>query len=673
MSTLAPSTDVIEVDPASGHFADVLKLGKRNRRYLGFLPDAGFLERAHTGTLLAAVADGATQGYALYDLPADRVKIVHLCVATGHRGTGVARRLIEAVSFRHRDRRGLELACRRDFPANALWPNLGFRPVAERPGRSRVGHPLTIWLLEHGHPDLFTLTIEDEDHEVAAIDHNIFLDLFSTRREGHESRHLDTDWISEYVDLCITDEVLHEINHCQDASLRATMQRRASAFRYLPSGSRPWKDLVAVVARLAPAAEPADHRHLARAVAAGATYFVTRDDEVVEAAERLHDELRITVARPETLILRLDRLRSRGRYEPEALEGTTIVASGADEIDQREFVAAFLNYGAGERAAQLRQILRPALATPAVHDIRVFCDSAGRLLGSLIRTSREDHIDVKLIRVNPSDRLGSAIARQLTFLPRRVAADERATRVVISDPNPSASVLRVLADERYHVRKDGRWACDVQPGLVEASTLDLHGDPAAPSAVAAAALERTRWPLKVLGAHLPIFMVSIKPAWAEQLFDADLAAATLFGRNLELGLSREHVYYRSPGAAGGLGHPARILWYVKGGVAGHEIGHLRAVSQLEEVVTGRPRSLYQRFARLGVWDEERVRKAADAHGRVMALRFVDTEVFVRPLSLDEVRAIYQQTGLRFTAPQSPRRVHEHTFRRIYERASEYAS
>jgi ribosomal protein S18 acetylase RimI-like enzyme len=673
VSESAEPTHVVEVHPDSRHFAAVLQLARLNRRYLGFLPDAGFSDRARKGTLLAVVADQETLGYVLYDLPADRVKIVHLCVAEGRRRSGIARQLIDVLSSRHHDRRGLELACRRDFPANALWPNLGFRPVAERLGRSHLGHPLTIWLLEHGHPNLFTLTVEDQEHDVAAIDHNVFVDLVSDREQGRESRHLNEDWISEYVDLSITDEVLHEINQCENDHLRTTMQEHASGFRHLSTGSRPWRDLVPIAAGLAPGAEPADHRHVARAVAGGATYFVTRDDGLIEAAKRLQDEFQVIVLRPETLILRVDRIRSRGRYEPEALEATSIVAAGPDEIDQREFVAAFLNYGAGERAANLRQVLRAALATPALHHIRVF-RQAGGLLGGLIRRSLDDHMEVTLIRVNRSDRLGRALARQLAFLPRQVAAEERLRRVIVSDPNPSAPVLRALPYEGYEALNDDRWVCSVQSGLAEASSVvGLHEDPTVSTAIAAARLERRRWPLKIVGAHLPVFMVSINPPWAEQLFDTDLAAATLFGRNLELGLSREHVYYRSPGAAGGIVHPARILWYVTGGVAGHEIGHVRAVSQLEEVVTGLAHSLYQRFARLGVWSEKQVLQAADANGRAMALRFVDTEVFARPVSLDELRDIYGQSGLEFSAPQSPRRVPEHTFCRLYARASSYAS
>jgi hypothetical protein len=48
---------------------------------------------------------------------------------------------------------------------------------------------------------------------------------------------------------------------------------------------------------------------------------------------------------------------------------------------------------------------------------------------------------------------------------------------------------------------------------------------------------------------------------------------------------------------------------------------------------GRPRTLHQRFARLGVWTEQQVCDAANANNTVMALRFTDTEVFERPLAL----------------------------------------
>jgi predicted nucleic acid-binding protein/GNAT superfamily N-acetyltransferase len=658
-----------EVDETSPSFMDVLRLAKDDRRYLGFLPDAGFADRARKGTLLAAVEGDATIGYVLYDLPGDRVKIVHLCVARGRRQGGVARALINAVSVRHRDRRGLEVRCRRDFPADALWPRLGFRPVVECAGRSLAGHPLTVWQLPHAHEDLFTLV--DERREIAVIDNNVFKDLISSRSQGRATRRLLDDWVAELVELCVTDELLHEINNCEDQAMRADMQRHASGYRLIAAPPTEWEELVDVVGRLAPAAGEADHRHIARAVAADAAYFATRDDEILEAADRLSEALRIAIVRPEMLILALDRLRSSGPYEPEALQATSVIGIRAADIDQNAFVSAFLNYGAGERAVDLRDVLRPALAAPDTNDVRVFAHADGTLRGALILATSADQVTVKLVRASASDRVGRAIARQLAFLPRQLAATRGGSQVVITDTNPSAVVVRSLSEEGYVQAADGRWACGVQHGVVVADASMPTSDAA--RRAAAAERERHLWPLKVTGAGLPCFMLSINATWAAELFDTTLAAATLFGRPLELGLSREHVYYRGPGWPGGIAHPARLLWYVTGGAPGHPIGHLRAVSQLAEVVVGRPRTLHQRFARLGVWNEQKVCSAADAKNTVMALRFVDTEVFDQPLDLPTLRQLHDGAGLTFAAPQSPRRVPEHMFCLLYQRASAYAS
>jgi hypothetical protein len=306
--------------------------------------------------------------------------------------------------------------------------------------------------------------------------------------------------------------------------------------------------------------------------------------------------------------------------------------------------------------------------------VRTFRSADGQLLGTVVHTRGPEQIEVELMRVGSSDRVGRALARQLAFLPRGMAAARAVTQVVITDPSPSGPVLRALNEEGYVQAENDHWFCELRRGILEASEVwskSTVEDVAEPNAAATAALERRLWPVKITAGGLPTFMLSIHPAWAEQLFDTNLAAATLFGRRLELGLSREHVYYRGPGWPGGLAHPARILWYVKGGARGHAIGHLRAISQLAEVVVGRPRTLHQRFARLGVWSEEQVCDAANANNAVMALRFTDTEVFEHPLDLATLHKTYKNEGETFRAPQSPQRVDERMFCLLYRRASSH--
>ena len=237
---------------------------------------------------------------------------------------------------------------------------------------------------------------------------------------------------------------------------------------------------------------------------------------------------------------------------------------------------------------------------------------------------------------------------------------------MILDPCPSRSVLRALPHEGFD-RKGAEWICKIQRGILTASELEIELK--GPDEVAA--MENRLWPLKLLDAGIPTYMVSIEPAWAELLFEARLAGETLFPRELGLGLSREHVYYRSI-AGLSIRSPGRILWYVKGGKQGHPEGHLRAVSQLAEVVRGHPKALYRRFSRLGAWSFAQIREAAGTRSEAMALRVVNTELLATPLSLEELRAVNREAGQVFHAPQAPIAIEEAMFSRLYARSSAYA-
>lgn len=662
-SELLPRVE--ELSPRSRRLHDVIELGRLDRRFLGFLPDQGFSERADNGTLLVAVAGGATAGYVLYDLPGNWITLRHLCVAQSYRGLGVATALVNEVRARHPDRAGIELACRPDFPADAIWPKLDFRPVGYRRGRSRTGHELKIWLDDFEQPNLFTdaalsaVAVRD----IAVIDHNVFEDLVTDRPEGEESRALEEDWVGELIEVCITAEVNLEIDKCQDSALRRQMQHDAQLFRVLRDPG--WRELVSDFTTAVPRAGGADQNHLARALAAGATYFVTRDDEVLEAAKRVEAAFDLIPIRPWDLIVRLDLLRSRGRYEPALLHGTAIRSAGLDGVDEADLVRNFVNHAAGERAASFKKIIRGALADPGGRRTRVFETATGELLGILMLKPERDAVEVPLIRVVAGDRLAPAVARQLAFLPREAAASEGARAVRITDPKPSPAVLRALPEEAY-VERGGVPTCEVGRGIKTA-------DKTQSNQWSAAAEERRRWPERSIGAGMKTFMVPIHPWWASQLFDANLAAETLEGRGIALGLSREHIYYRSTHASGGIAAPARILWYVKGGTAAHRVGALRAVSLLDEVVIGRADTLFRRFERLGIWTRQQVRERADAKHRVMALRFTDTELFERPLYLDELRRLYAGADARFSAPRGPQPATERTFCLIYKQASAYAN
>jgi hypothetical protein len=133
----------------------------------------------------------------------------------------------------------------------------------------------------------------------------------------------------------------------------------------------------------------------------------------------------------------------------------------------------------------------------------------------------------------------------------------------------------------------------------------------------------------------------------------------MLARQDALGLSREHVYYRSPD--GTTPHaPSRLLWYMSGtGRTTPQAAAVVACSHLEAVVTGSPAELHSRFRHLGVWDERQVRQVAKK-GLVQALVFTNTEVFLRLITRQHLRRL---GGNR--VPYGPLRIPSDLFTTIY--------
>lgn len=658
-----------EVEPSGELLESVIRLGGRAKKTLGFLPDEAFAERALKGTLLAAVA-GQTLGYVLFDLRGNEVKIVHLCVAADAQRQGIARHLIDDVARRHGGQQRMILACRDDYEASTVWEALEFRPEGMRPGRSKAGHKLTIWVRDFGHPTL--LDGFEDDRRAVALDHNVFLDLHlppTERPQGKESRYLLDDWIGEYVELCVTDEIFHEIRRHSDSTQKAAELRWAQQYRKLSKPTDNWNELTKEVAALAPRAGAADHRHVARAAAAGAAYFVSRDQPLLEAADAIAAALDIAVLPPAGLIVRLDHIRSEDPYQPVALQGTELHRRSPPDVIHDQMSIALLNHAAGEKKAELGSRLRPMLADRQNHEVQVVEDADGRIVAGFARRKTDQGLEIPLLRVAPGERGAEVIARQLVFDQRKHAADLRLRTIRITDPQVSRAIRDVLKLEHFE-EDDEDWTARVKTGLMKAEEIDVDGPLSQKKAVQ---YEDTFWPVKVIGAGVPTYIVPIKVPYAEALLDAGFSEQSLLPRQLGLGLDREHVYYRSTQNARGIAPGARILWYVTGDAPVHPRGSIRAVSQVVDVVTGRPRSLHARFKRFGVYSLEQVSAIADGNGEVMALRFANTEVLERPPSVDDLQAIWEQQGDRFYAPQSPTLIGEHMFAQLYSTSSRYAN
>lgn len=129
----------------------------------------------------------------------------------------------------------------------------------------------------------------------------------------------------------------------------------------------------------------------------------------------------------------------------------------------------------------------------------------------------------------------------------------------------------------------------------------------------------------------------------------------------DLHLGVEGVYYRST-ENNNLTVPGRILWYVSKDTGDGSMT-IKACSQLEEVAIGKPKELFRRFQRLGVYEWQDVYAAAggDIANEIVAFRFRMTERFKYPVGMDTLETL----GIRGPF-MSPRKISDSQFASIYK-------
>jgi GNAT superfamily N-acetyltransferase len=654
-----------------------VEVGNRARVTLGHMPYSAYRQAARDGTLLLATAGEEIIGYALFGLTRRRVRLTHLCVDPAWRGRGVAHRLVEWISDRHAAYPGILAKCRVDYELGDMWIRLGFTPLSQRPGRSRAGHLLISWWRDHGHPDLFT---RDDGNVLAraAIDLNVLRDLVDVdRTDAIESKALVADQIADRLQVVRTAALDMEINH-MDVPLRSRCMARAQELPLVRADAaqvaQVKADLLAAVHAVDlgyPHTEQdrCDVAHVTDAIAAGLTVFATRDESLIRTLGPAARQYGLRILRPADVVSHVDELARADAYRPAAVLGTRyrqqLMGVGAD--DQ---LSALVNNVAGERPRDLRKTVRGLTLTAC--DRTGIYDPAGRLVAAVAVRRRDDMLTVPFARVTNAG-VADTLARQMLFYLRHQARDAGARTIEITDRYLSAPIRRAAVVDGFH-EHGHRFYAFVVDVCAPADQVEHHavvaarraGVPEPPPlrsdmpAVVTAELERIWWPAKVTDSGLPAYLIPIQQAFSAELLGVPEA---LLPRGDSLGLAREHVYYRSPGGAQ-LNAPARLLWYMSSG--GHRNPYPSAViacSQLDTVVTGDPRELFERFRHLGVWDETQVYGAA-RRGIVQALRFTNTELLDHvPLSrLRALAATHRQNGV---PPQWPQRISSAMFAAVY--------
>lgn len=684
---------VFEINETSPYLPAVLQLWRSNKSTLGFFPEGAFVDYAAKRLILVAVnRDGECVGYLVYRISGMRVVIVHLCVRNDQRGQGIARSLFNDLKSRTSEYIGVVANCRRDFPANEMWPQLGFYPIREKKGKGRQQRLLNTWWFDYGKPTLFSAISESKSR--AVLDASVLFDLQDPlSKKTEESKALEGSWLHESVIFCLTDEIYHEIDRHRNESERARRRAFADNFTILPYNhslaSQLFDQLRALYPGKVSPTKKSDLNQLAKAIGANAHFFVTRDEDILDKADEISEKWGITVVRPCGLIVLTDELVRGAQYQPTRLAGSLVHKQRVQAPRIEEIISLFQNFEKREPKNKFAETLRNALADPATFECSLVLQSRDQPIGLFILDRSERGIlKVPILRV-PKRPIAETIARHLVWCAVTLSAGEGRWLTLVTDNYISDHTESGLR-QAYFLQEPQGWI-KINLQIVKQSSevvndltdlinnfpdyrgyFDKIRDLLAKSwpiksSKSHAEIERLLWPAKITDGVLPSFIVPIKPRWAMHIIDQNIAAQTLFGSDPQLALSIENVYYRAsrPKVLSG---PARILWYVSHAPNCEESMHIRACSYVKEVVTAPPKEIFQRYRRLGVyrWNDIKSIVSDDLRKHVMGFCFSHTELFSQPIHWTILQEILKEKEGKQSQIQTPIKVSEECFIELYK-------
>ena len=646
-------------------------LMKKNSATLGFLPYAALQDYQQRGGLIGAkTSDGQLIGYLLYFAHPTYFRIAHLCVSENYRGKKIARNLLHTLRVRATTQRIIKLWCRRDYPANEMWPTLDFIPVNEKPGRSLSGHPLTLWYLTLApgpQLDLFqALTLNDNLDVV--IDAQVFFDFAEPSSDkALPSQSLLSDFLADSLNLWITDELFVEINRHRESNQRDASRQQAHAFpkiAYDPAVVDHYETLLRGHLPANTKSQQSDIRHLAKTTASNSDTFVTRDNRLLKRAELIYDLTGVRVVSPTSLIVSLYEISNDRQSSYERISGTDLTWRPLALQDLASFpVASFLE--PTQRHGPFTERLNAFLARPDQYECTLLQWKNNVVAFRIRAVDQTDGITFPLIGIarGPAQ---APIGRFVMYgaIVRAIATGTHFVKV--------ESVMghqRLVPDllDMGFLKHDNSFVRFALPYTLEREQtlrrISLKAPYLRQRMAAMSSIELERWcsPLSLTGAR-QCFMIPIRPGYAMSLFDARLAGEDLFGGKTNVLIQWNNVYYRKATHSKMIQAPGRVFWYVS-----RPQSSIVAVSHLDEVRIDSPKELFRTFEELGALDWKAIFDmcGGDVTMNIMAIRFSNSFLFQSPVSLSKVKALYAESGDALVV-QAPSKVPQAVSRKLFE-------
>ncbi|MEH1916131.1 GNAT family N-acetyltransferase [Nostoc sp.] len=694
-----------QIDNHSPYLETVKKLGRANSKTLGNFPKGAFEDHAARRQILVALdSESSCVGYLLYRRSRDWFAITHLCIDPSGRDKGAAKQLVDRLKQITTSARGIKLKCRRDYNLQGMWSSFGFIATLDVEARAK-NKKLTPWVFEHNPLPLFSTMIQQqlESKLCAIIAPDIFLDLYGEENneniDSEEENILLADWVQAELNLCINDEIFNQINRVHNNQERDSQHYFAQSFTCLPCNNQRLEEnlnlLQQIIIKNNFVLDEYNLRYLARSITSESNVFLSRDKQLLDLADIIYENFRLSVIHPEELINQLDELRDKPDYQPVRISGTTLeqiqVRSGQEDL----LVNYFYNSQLRENKTDFQQKIRHYLAEHDKFESIVVRESDNNPLALIVYGKQKKHeLEILILRVG-NHNLSSTLARHIIFKSILKSAREQRNFTRITDQYLESTISEAIQQDAFVKVSNGWMKANLsvvktssqlseyltnlvfnfgdEYNFIRELANNINNENIVIDAQSSIDIERFLFPAKITDSEIATFIIPIQPRWASYLFDEHLANQMLalpgFGSKPELAFNREAVYYRAIQNSRGLNAPCRILWYVSEtqgegrGKGFQDVGYISACSYVDEVIIGKSKELYRRFQRLGVYNERDIEKIqTDKNANIMAIRFSDTELFNNHISFQELQQVLDKDKLLLI---SPNKINNESFIKLY--------
>lgn len=405
-------------------------------------------------------------------------------------------------------------------------------------------------------------------------------------------------------------------------------------------------------------------RHIARCLASKISYLITERNDLLHLSSLIYENTGLQIISVEEAIDLREGNTDKIEYQPLLLENKSVQLQTLNDSILKDISKAIQELYPDSNHDNFLEKLNHYNNQKTNFQSYILTYENEPYILFIYDTSQKENIETPILRIIQETNLTSTLLNFVVNKLLEISISQNCSFLKITDPHLRESEQTLLKGQYFIKNKQGfEWikACyrdtlnsqKVIAFLNQSSKNNpeyyslsqiliswLNSDKVLQDPFYTMDIERLLWPLKIENAYMPNFIIPIKPEYAKELFDKDLAKENLFGsRRSDLFLSLDTVYYKSIQGNGGLKKaPARIFWYVSqckdSGYS--NISSIRACSQVDDVIIGTPEVLYKKFQHLGLYSFEQI-KSCSKSKQVMAIKFSHTEQLSNPIELKKIQ------------------------------------